>query len=200
MGGWFDGWGEIFNGTFDGRGHTIDGLTVSGAQGMFGCLNKNAVIKNVAFTNANTSTGSGFFAQVGGGLIENVYLQIKKVNAGGKINGSGIFWIAGGSATGTIKNCFVDIAEVASNFAEADSNNPGVLGRFDGAVNNVIVITQGVQAVHGAYAGNTETLYTYNTRADMAAATNWQAGFENWDTTYWTTDADGLPIFKSLVD
>ena len=39
---------------------------------------------------------------------------------------------------------------------------------------------------------------TYADRAAMKAATDWKAEFATWDTNFWTTDADGLPIAKSV--
>ena len=39
----------------------------------------------------------------------------------------------------------------------------------------------------------------YATRADMIAASDWQAEVATWDTSFWATDADGLPIPKALL-
>ncbi len=66
-------------GTFDGRGYTIDGITLYQA-GLFGTIGGTGVIKNVAFTNV---TLSGQWAVVFArslwyaGVIENVFIEIE---------------------------------------------------------------------------------------------------------------------------
>lgn len=71
-----------FRGVFDGRGHSINGMRVECAKwgntsyrwtGFISVLQKNGVIKNVAFTNASVQYNS-FLASWGGGIIENVYV------------------------------------------------------------------------------------------------------------------------------
>ena len=68
-------WG--FQGVFDGGGHTIDGMDVF-HYSLFGVVGKNAVIRNVNFTNveydsANTAGYRSLFASwMLGGTIENV--------------------------------------------------------------------------------------------------------------------------------
>ena len=74
--------GRTFTGTFDGKGHNIDGLSMGWAS-MFGTL-KNCAIKNLSFTNAENSAAqvAGFLAQ---GVawenndfsIENIYVHFK---------------------------------------------------------------------------------------------------------------------------
>ena len=68
-----------FTGTFDGRGHKVEGMTVSD-YGIFGAV-KNATIKNVAFTQVfrdNSSTVS-HGAVLGGFIVdatlENIYVE-----------------------------------------------------------------------------------------------------------------------------
>ena len=76
---------EPFNGTFDGRGHAIYNFTTSDenryGRGLFGKAfgvpgKSNAVLKNIAFINAKHSKDGAFLAQQGGGLLENVYINI----------------------------------------------------------------------------------------------------------------------------
>ena len=76
---------EAFNGTFDGRGHAIYNFTTSDenryGRGLFGSAfgvpgKSDAVLKNIAFINAKHSKDGAFLAQQGGGLLENVYINI----------------------------------------------------------------------------------------------------------------------------
>ena len=76
---------EAFNGIFDGRGHAIYNFTTSNenryGRGLFGSHfgvpgKSNAVLKNIAFINAKHSKDGAFIAQQGGGLLENVYINI----------------------------------------------------------------------------------------------------------------------------
>lgn len=65
-------------GTFEGNGHTIDGLTVGSQQGIFGSVSANGLIKNVAFTNVrftSTDNNTGLLASFFGGKIMNCYIQ-----------------------------------------------------------------------------------------------------------------------------
>ncbi|MBR6773050.1 MAG: Ig-like domain-containing protein [Clostridia bacterium] len=201
---WINGatWNENggFMGTLDGRGHYISGLTVSGPAGMFGCLNKSAVIKDIAFLHAKTSAKSGFFAQVGSGLFENVYLQLDEVHGGDSINGRGIFWADGG-VNGTIRNCFVDASQVDDDI-KTNGDGYRLLGRFGEGVklDGVIVITQGGTSIPTGYTGSTEKVYEYDTRVDMISATDWWTEFNTWDVDFWTTDNDNLPIANCAYD
>ena len=74
--------GRTFTGTFDGKGHNIDGLSMGWAS-MFGTL-KNCAIKNLSFTNAENSAAqvAGFLAQDvawenNDFSIENIYVHFK---------------------------------------------------------------------------------------------------------------------------
>lgn len=201
---WISGatWNESggFMGTLDGRGHYISGLTVSGPSGMFGCLNKLAVIKDIAFLHAKTSNSSGFFAQVGSGLFENVYLQLDEVHGGNSMNGRGIFWADSG-ANGIIRNCFVDASQVDDDI-KTNGDGYRLLGRFGDGVDldGVIVITQGGTSIPTGYTGSIERVYEYDTRVDMMSATDWWTEFATWDNTLWTTDNDNLPIAACAYD
>ena len=76
-----------FRGVFDGRGHTINGMSVISARwddtysdtksyrrtGFISVLHKDGMIKDTAFTNAKVQYCS-FLVSRGGGVIENVYV------------------------------------------------------------------------------------------------------------------------------
>lgn len=102
-----------FDGTFDGDGHTISGIyhTENGnnAEGkynaLFGCIDKNGVVKNIVFSENNHITSYnyvGSIASLNMGTIENCsnYADITATNfAAGGICG---FMVNG---NGTVKDC-----------------------------------------------------------------------------------------------
>ena len=59
---------EAYTGNFNGNGHTITGLTITGNieyAGLFGCINNGATISNVTLTGGSIST-TGTYA---GGIV-----------------------------------------------------------------------------------------------------------------------------------
>jgi hypothetical protein len=73
-------WGIGLTGTFDGKGHTIDGMWLNDG-GFFGMI-QGGTVKNVAFTDvhfeyggSNTNTKATLATYIIGGSLENVYIQ-----------------------------------------------------------------------------------------------------------------------------
>ena len=95
-----------FNGTFDGKNHTVSGFTLTGTnyQDIFGFADKLAVIKNLKVANASitsSSSYSGVIAGANNGVIENCQVVDATMSStGGSFKGG----VAGQSA-GTVKNC-----------------------------------------------------------------------------------------------
>lgn len=103
-----DGGAFGFTGTFDGRGHTVDGMEVSD-YGIFGAV-KNSTIKNVAFTqvfcDVNRSTGAG--AVLGGFIahstLENIYIEVNATKE--KLtNDNGVYYNGAFSVVSDFLNC-----------------------------------------------------------------------------------------------
>lgn len=102
-----------FDGSFDGGGHTISGIyhteKDNNAKGrfnaLFGCIDKNGVVKNIVFSENNHITGYnyvGSIASLNMGIIENCsnYADITATNfAAGGICG---FMVNG---NGTVRDC-----------------------------------------------------------------------------------------------
>ncbi len=66
---------KVFNGTLDGQGHTVAGLT-SSWDSMFGELGETGVIKNISFTNIKFRNGGNtLFQNKMLGTLENVYFE-----------------------------------------------------------------------------------------------------------------------------
>lgn len=76
-----DGQGLV--GTFDGRGHTVDGFRINTAGGIFGVVASSGTVRNVAFTNIEVdSTGhAAVLAYFVHGTIENVFVGINKLSS-----------------------------------------------------------------------------------------------------------------------
>ena len=132
-----------FVGTFDGCGHTVNGLLInavnsSTVNAFITKVGVGGAIKNVAFTNAVVSGAGSVVTAYNAGTVENVYVHV--FSYGGWIqNGTGLFtafnegWcssnaaiINGGawSASGAVKNLFVDMTDSAIvNTQDATTNS-----------------------------------------------------------------------------
>lgn len=98
--------GTPFSGVFDGNGHTISHLTITGKSylGLFGQLDSGAIISNLGLDAADVGgTGScvgGLVGENSGGIIADCYTS-------GNINGS---WEVGGlvgyNSHGTVAHCY----------------------------------------------------------------------------------------------
>ena len=103
-----------YSGTFDGKGHTISNLTVTGisgdtySYGLFGTV--SGTVKNLGMVNYTYTMGSAPDARAGsiagqvltGGTITNCYSVGHTVTTNGNIAGG----IAGCNYGGTISNCY----------------------------------------------------------------------------------------------
>ena len=74
-----------WQGVFDGRGYTIDNLTLENDAdgGLFGCIGSNGVIKNLGITNVKRANESNVRSGVvlayrNFGLVDNVYISFDK--------------------------------------------------------------------------------------------------------------------------
>ena len=127
-----------FNGTFDGQGHTISNLHVSGVKyaGLFGYLGSNATVKNLGIINSEISvtadnyTLSGGIAAYNQGTITNCYNT-------GAVNSTGD---SGGIAAynqGTITNCYnTGAVEAHVNSIDLNADSGGIAGRNFGTITN----------------------------------------------------------------
>ena len=106
--------GSLFVGEFDGQGHTISNLTISGGDytGLIGVIGGGAVVKNFVLDSTCSISGNAFCGIVGGtNGSGNVYLT--NLGNEGNVTGTaqnvcGILGVdMGGSATLFITNCYV---------------------------------------------------------------------------------------------
>ena len=163
-----NGTAAIFQGTFDGKGHSISGLTIDatvtageGNYGLFSTLGKQAVVKNlnvfdatVSVTGAKDSTADKIRAGVIAGGTEkaatsghaNIGTRIDSCAATGTVTATSAndkITYAGGIAgigeVGTaITNCWTDVAVTA--ITKAVSNKNSMAGGIIGNSGNYAVI------------------------------------------------------------
>lgn len=125
-----------FKGIFDGKGHVIDGLSVSGQFNGFVVTLSNGTIRNVAFTNAKVSSEASLIARAGIGTVKNVYVQYAMIEGG---NGNNVSTLFGSSddAERVIENMLVDITYCEFG---SEIKNVFVVGGGYGTFTNVAVI------------------------------------------------------------
>lgn len=140
---WGDGSSFGFKGIFDGRGHVIDGLNVSGRYNGFVTTLADGTIENIAFTNAGVSDGASFIARAGFGTIRNIYVSYAKISGGTSDNVSTAF----GSydfTNRTVENLIIDVSYC--DFGD-EINNVFVIGGGYGKMNALVI---------GAFAENAD--------------------------------------------
>ena len=120
-----------FGGTFDGRGHNIDNITVT-TCGLFGAITSTGCIKNVFFTNVSlTGNVASLLDGSSWGTVENIFIHVKDTVS--MANSGGILFDT--LKSGNLKNIVVYVEEAASE-------NGYFLNSFNvGAAENVYVVS-----------------------------------------------------------
>ena len=129
-----------YTGTFDGKGHTISGLTVKGSDeyaGLFGCIGSGGTVKNVKLVDVQI-TSDDQYAYVGGvagnndGAIENCSVS-GSVSGNSKSNGTSncVGGVVGCQWGGTITRCS----------SSATVNGTGSVGGVVGCTNYGATLT-----------------------------------------------------------
>ncbi len=94
-------------GTFDGRGYTVKGMTI-GAYGVFGYISNGATVKDVAFVDVklqNAERAATLAQWIYNATISNVYIQL----AEGTYSQKSMSGFAGGISGSTVSNCIVEL-------------------------------------------------------------------------------------------
>ena len=132
-----------FDGTFDGNGHTIKGLSVTkihdnGEQAaLFGTMSGHPVIKNFVIDDAYIkypNDGEDFYASAVAGTIygyvtfENITVKNSTITGNNKVGA--IFAHDGSSNKITINNCHVDKCYIASEDLKDGGNVGGLIGLY----------------------------------------------------------------------
>src|SRR5699024_3859401 len=121
-----------YTGTFDGKGHTITGLTVTGSNeyaGLFGYIDDSGTVKNVKLVNVQIASDYQY-AYVGGvagnndGAIENCSVS-GSVSGNSNSNGTSncVGGVVGQQYGGTITEC------TSSAIVEGTNDVGGVVGQ-----------------------------------------------------------------------
>ena len=181
-----------FNGTFDGQGHTIYNINITGTQtGFASNLGQHGIIKNVAFVNARNNSNGGFITSTFAGTIENVYIQMAQID----------------DNASTWANARAAVA--SDNYGQARINKvfvEYVKPLADGATTGYPMwhVNIGYGCINGVYAvGVDKFAYNeskdgegdmYGVYADYAALKAAGVDFSAWnDNGFWTV-VDGVPV------
>lgn len=168
-----------FKGTFDGNGHKITGLAVSGNTfgGLFGAAD-GAVISNLVIDKADIS-GLTYAAVIAGSaknaVIKNITITSAKVKA---VEFGGIAGTVVGYAENTIvENVTIDGAEVNTSSEATNATVEtagGVAGVFDGTIKSVSASGVKVQSgtVAGGVIGTARDAAVTVSKADVNASVN----------------------------
>lgn len=198
---WGDGSSFGFKGIFDGKGHVIDGLAVSGKYNGFVTTLADGTIRNVAFTNAEVSDTASLIARAGFGTIENIYVSYAKITGGTGENVSTVF----GSYDFTsrkIENLIIDVtycdfgSEVKDIWLVGGGygtlKNVAVIGRYAVNVENKAFVTD-VDVSDANY------LVHSNSYAELFANETTKANFATLDESFWTVN-DEIILPKSVAE
>ncbi|MBQ6005794.1 MAG: hypothetical protein IJL14_06070 [Selenomonadaceae bacterium] len=177
-----------FSGNFDGDGHTISGLTISGDdnQGLFGYLD-GATLKNVHLTGASITGKNNV-----GGIVGNANnSQISGCSVQGNITGSGNVGIIVGS-NGTLTNnyYFGDFGNINTNGATRIYNITlpnGVTSDSFVQINGKTYIKGG--AVTFSYSNDT---YNYTVNSDITVNIK--------DNKFYINDTDLGAVFPATLE
>lgn len=188
----------IFGGIFDGQGHIIRGIK-TGNSGMFGFVNRDGVIKNLAVVDARgqgdfcaTIIGGGWFQ----GSMENVYVSgvLEKCSSAQP----GVF---AQNRAKSMKNVIFNVEK-----AEEDASDVlmglWVMGNFangemiDTALENVIMISSvGDKSIGWAGTSDRPTYDLYTSEADFIATED----LKDFDSSVWEIKADGVYFGNNKV-
>jgi hypothetical protein len=111
--------GTQWSGTFDGNGHTISNLTITGNTsthdflGLFGCTNSASIIRNLVLENVSIS--STITGSLCGALVGENAGSIRNCHSGGTINGYMVVGgLVGSNNFGSITRCYSTVAVSAT--------------------------------------------------------------------------------------
>jgi hypothetical protein len=105
-----------FQGTFDGQGHTIEGIYVNStedSQGLFGTIANAATVKNFSLKNSRFYTTGMRIGSIAGscyGTVSNVYsnADVESPRTGTYARVAGMFGLLGGSGEAKVSSCWFD--------------------------------------------------------------------------------------------
>lgn len=97
---------KAYTGTFDGGGHTITGLTVTGSAqyaGLFGYIETGGTVKNVVLEGVQITSDNSWGSV--GGVAGNSCGNIENCSVSGSVSGSNVGGVVGYQLVGSITGC-----------------------------------------------------------------------------------------------
>ena len=179
-----------FNGTFDGRGYTINGLITKNA-GLINWLAVGGTIRNLGLL--NVQNGFSALCRNTGGLIENIFISGSNVDA--TLDNSFLISIAGDGAV--TRNCVIVVDENVGGdkFGPVYTRIKGTDISFD----NIIVIGSteyrdkaGTKPINKDIA-NPEVFKTYATFEDFVKDYD-RSYFDRWGDVWNISEKAALPV------
>ena len=128
--------GKVYSGTFDGQGHTVSGLYVSGNGwnvGFVGRVSGTAVVKNLGIVDSYFSSSNNFLGSIVGGVANNSSVTLANVYSTSTVKGEN--YIGGlvgsdGTSSVTIINSYF-AGKTSANWAYGSHHDDLVSGDFD---------------------------------------------------------------------
>jgi len=166
----------VFNGTFNGQGHTISGINVnrtSDRAGLFAWTNKNSVIQNFSLLNSYIKT-TGAYA---GSVVGRVDGKISKVYSDAFVSGN----YCNGGIAGNVYSESGNVQIENCHFAGSVSSQGNVAGGIVGTqynakaiITNCIVsgqVNAGLQYVGGIYGTSYKTSFGEQVDVEITGCT-----------------------------
>ena len=127
---------KVYSGTFDGQGHTVSGLYVSGNGwnvGFVGRVSGTAVVKNLGIVDSYFSSSNNFLGSIVGGVANNSSVTLANVYSTSTVKGEN--YIGGlvgsdGTSSVTIINSYF-AGKTSANWAYGSHHDDLVSGDFD---------------------------------------------------------------------
>ncbi|UKK60787.1 InlB B-repeat-containing protein [Prevotella communis] len=127
--------GKVYSGTFDGQGHTVSGLYVSGSSwrvGLVGAVSGSAVVKNLGIVDSYFSSSNNFLGSIVGGVANNSSVTLANVYSTSTVKGDN--WIGGlaggGDGSVSVVNSYF-AGKTSANWAYGTHHDDLVAGDFD---------------------------------------------------------------------
>ena len=168
--------GNAFNGTFDGKGHTIDGIyieqTGGGRLGFFGQVGANATISNVIVKHAyivmNNTAYTGLLAGELNGIITQCGAEGKIVSTYGSAD-----WYIGGLAGHSNSNSKVSECYAAADIETINNVVGGLVGYAQGTTENCYATGSVKFSQYGRFGGITAMTEKPFANCYSAVALSW---------------------------
>lgn len=137
---WLKEWGDEnnfgFKGVFDGKGHVVYGMTVSGQYNGFVTTLSRGTIKNLSFIDAGVEKGANFIVAAGTGTLENIYVKYSKVSNTTTVL-VGTLYCNYNRDSRVTKNVIIDVTDCEF---DAEIKNTFLVGLSYGTFENIILV------------------------------------------------------------